>query len=724
MRVVNVGTWFVASVVVLACGGGAGPRPNMPPPEYEEAAPPVTSASPPPPVASVPVPAPAPADSGPLASLPYTPSLDVSAMDRSVDPCVDFYQYSCGGWQKQNPLPPDQAAWSVYAKLSNENQRLLWGILQQDSAPRPERSPVQQKIGDYFAACMDEPAIEARGSTPLRPWLDAIATLGSIKDLPPLVARLQLASLGFYSGGFLFSFGSEQDADDSSQTIAVASAGGLGLPDRDYYTKTDARSEDMRQKYVAHVGRMLGLLGDAPDVAARESGAILAIETTLAKASLMRVERRDPHKVFHKMARARLQAMAPSFDWAAFLAASGVPSVTTLNVAQPKFFGALEPLLEAVPLADWKAYLRWHLAHAMARYLSSPFVQEDFDFTTHTLRGVPQIQPRWKRCVGWIDHQLGEALGQEFVARTFTADTKQRALQMTGEIERAMEEDLKALSWMGPQTRQQALIKLHAVMNKIGYPDHWRDYGPVTIARDDLAGNVQRALEFESRRQLGKIGKPVDRSEWEETAPTVDAYYDPQMNNINFPAGVLQPPLFDPKLDDAPNYGNTGSTIGHELTHGFDDEGRQFDAKGNLRDWWTKPDAAAFEKRAQCVVDQYAQYAVVDDIKINSKLTEGEDVADLGGTVLAYAAWKHATQGQKLEPAGGFTPDQRFFIGFAQWTCENDRPENLRVNAVTNPHSPGVYRINGVVSNMPEFQSAFTCKDWQPMNRAQKCRVW
>jgi endothelin-converting enzyme/putative endopeptidase len=395
-----------------------------------------------------------------------------------------------------------------------------------------------------------------------------------------------------------------------------------------------------------------------------------------------------------------------------------------VNVTQPAFYKEVEHQLATRPIDDWKVYLRWHLAHAKAPFLSSAFVQANFEFYSKYLRGVTEMQPRWKRCVRYVDQDLGEALGQVFVEKTFTADTKARALAMVKQIEQAMETDLNQIAWMSPETKKQALVKLHSVVNKIGYPDKWRDYSAVNVVRGDFLGNVDRADVFESKRQLNKIGKPVDRSEWQMTPPTVNAYYDPQMNDINFLAGVLQPPLFDPKMDDAPNYGNTGATIGHELTHGFDDEGRQFDAKGNLKDWWTKQDAAEFEKRTACVVDQYAQYTVVDDIKINSKLTLGEDVADLGGTLLAYMAWKEATKGQDLKPIDGFTPDQRYFIGMAQWACGDERPESKRLNAITNPHSPDKYRINGVVSDMPEFSKAFSCKAGQPMAPVKACRVW
>ena len=656
----------------------------------------------------------------PLTALPYTPSLDVPSMDKTVDPCVDFYQYSCGGWRKNNPIPGDQAAWSVYGKLHEDNQRFLWGVLQELSTKTSGRTPTEQKIGDYFGACMNEPAIEKLGAKPLQPALDEIAALKSKQDLAALVAAEHLRG----DQGSFFNFGSDQDFADSSQVIAFAGAGGLGLPDRDYYTKTDAKSEEIRQKYLAHVAKMFQLLGDPADKAKQEAATVLKLETGLAQASLTRVQQRDPHNLFHKMDRKQVQALTPDFDWDAYLKVAGIGNVQTFNVTEPKFYQALNQQIQSNSLDDLKTYLRWHAARSAAQFLSTPFVQENFDFYRHTLRGVQQIQPRWKRCVGWVDRQLGEALGQEFVKRAFSDDMKKRTMEMTKLIEQAMQDDLEQLTWMSPETKKQALEKLHSVVNKVGYPDKWRDYSSVTIKPDDFLGNVQRAATFESHRQLGKIGKPLDRGEWGMTPPTVNAYYNPQMNDINFPAGVLEPPLYDIKIDDAPNYGNTGSTIGHELTHGFDDEGRQFDAKGNLRDWWTKEDGEQFEKRAQCVVDQYAQYTIVDDIKINSKLTEGEDVADLGGTILAYVAWKAATKGQTLENREGFTPDQRFFIGLAQWACENERDENLRVNAITNPHSPGKYRINGVVINMPEFQQAFSCKAGQPMVRENRCRVW
>jgi putative endopeptidase len=657
----------------------------------------------------------------PLAALPYIPSLDVSAMDRSVDPCVDLYAYSCGGWMKDNPIPPDQPRWDVYDKLHDANQQYLWGILQTASNADSPRSANEQKIGDYFAACMDDASVEQAGAAPLKADLDAIAALGSVAEIPRFLGGTHPRTGG---AGMMFGFGADQDLKNSDQVVAYATAGGLGLPDRDYYFKKDPKSVETRARYLAHVQQMLELLGDSPGAAAEGAKKVLEIETALAKTSLTRVEKRDPYRIYNRMKIAELDKLTPSFRWEEYLAASGAPAVTDLIVTEPAFFKTLGKRLRKTSLADWKTYLRWHLVSERAPYLSSKFAQASFDFYRGYLRGVKKMLPRWKRCVGWVDRDLGEAMGQVFVQKTFPPDVKARTLDMVGRIEKAMAARLDDLPWMTAATKTQALAKLATVKNKIGYPDKWRDYGALEIRRGEFLGNVTRAAVFETNREFAKIGKPVDRTEWGMTPPTVNAYYSSSMNDINFPAGVLLPPLFDPRLDDAPNYGDTGGTIGHELIHGFDDEGRKFDAKGNLTDWWTEADAKEFEKRAQCVVDQYAQYTVVDDIKINSRLTLGEDVADLGGTILAWLAWKSAVAGKTLEPADGLTPDQRFFVGFAQWACENVRDENRRLTAMTDPHSPGVYRINGVVANMPEFAAAFSCKTGQPLVRANACRIW
>jgi putative endopeptidase len=663
----------------------------------------------------------APADK-PLTALPYTPSLDVSAMDKTADACTDFYQYTCGGWMAHNPIPADQAAWSVYGKVTDENSRFLWGVLEELKPGTPNRTDVQQKIGDYFAACMNEAAIDNLGYQPIKPLLASIDGLKSKKELAGFLADEHLRS---NSRRFLFGFGSDQDYSDATQVIATAGAGGLGLPDRDYYLKDDAKSKDIRDKYSDHIVKVFELIGVPAEAAKKNAATVMSIETELARASLTRVERRNPYNLAHKMSVADVEKVAPNFDWKGYLTATGTGDVKIINLEQPKFFEEVNKLLDTVPLADWKVYLQWHAVDSRSPFLSKPFVTESFNFYSKTLRGVQSQPPRWKRCVRTVDRDLGEALGQEFVRRTFTAETKAKTVDMTKRIETAMEREIKALDWMSDATKVQALEKLHSVANKVGYPDRWRDYSPVTVKPNDYFGNVSRATLFESKRELAKIGKPVDRGEWGMSPPTVNAYYNPQMNDINFPAGVLQPPLYDPKLDDAPNYGNTGSTIGHELTHAFDDEGAQFDAHGNLKNWWTPEDQKNFDARVQCVRDQYAQYLIVDDIKINSKLTSGEDVADLGGTLLAYIAWKDATTNQSLQPVEGFTPDQRFFIGFAQWACENQRIENLRVNALTNPHSPGRYRINGIVADLPQFAKAFGCNDGSPMVRGAKtCQVW
>src|SRR5271154_1594522 len=655
----------------------------------------------------------------PIQSMPYSPSLDVTSLDRSVDPCVDFYKFTCGGWQKKNPIPADQSGWSVYAKLTSENQQFLWGILEADAKAK-DRTPVQQKVGDYFGACMDTKAIDALGDKPAQPELERI---NALKTRPELIAAISQLHHG-YPGSYFFGSGTDQDAIDSSVIIVEVEAEGLGLPDRDYYIKDDAKSVTLRGQYAAFVQQLLTLGGESAAQAKSDADAILHIETALAKASLTRVERRDPHKIYHMMTVGELGEIAPALDWPNYFEIQGAPGVAKLNVSQPEFMKAVQAELTTESVEALRAYLRFHYLSATAQLLAHPFDQAYFDFYSKTLRGVPAMPPRWKTCTRAVDRNLGEALGQEFVKRTFSADTKAKTHQMTEQIETAMQHEIENLDWMSPETKQEALRKLHMIRNKIGYPDQWRDYTALEVKPDDYFGNALRSYRFEDARRWNKLGKPVDLNEWGMTPPTVNAYFNPQMNDINFPAGVLQPPLYDPKLDDAPNYGNTGATIGHELTHAFDDEGRQFDSKGNLRDWWTEADAKGFEDRINCIRDQYAQYIIVDDIHINSKLTSGEDVADLGGTLLAYIAWKKQTEGQKLSNADGFTPDQRFFVGMAQWACENERPENLRVHAATDPHSPGFARINGVVSNMPEFQKAFSCKAGQPMVHAPTCRVW
>jgi putative endopeptidase len=655
----------------------------------------------------------------PLTAMPYSPSLDVTSLDRTADPCVDFYQFSCGGWMKNNPIPADQASWSVYAKLANENQQFLWGILEAD-ARAANRTPVQQKVGDYFAACMNTAAIDALGDKPVLPELARIDGLHTRSELISALAELHHRM----PGASFFGARTEQDAVDSSLIIVSVDAALGGLPDRDYYLKTDAKSVKIREQYIAYIEQLLTLARESPEQAKADAEATLRIETALAKASLTRVQRRDPHNTYHPMTIAELAKIMPTIDWPEYFKVQGAANVQRVNVAQPEFMKAAETALSGKDLESLRGYLRFHALNAAAPYLAHPIEQASFDFFSKTLRGVPVMPPRWKTCTRAVDRNLGEALGQEFVRRTFSADTKAKTQLMTGQIETAMQHEIENLDWMSPATKQEALRKLHAIRNKIGYPDKWRDYTALEVKPNDYYGDALRSFRFENARDWNKLGKPVDRNEWGMTPPTVNAYFNPQMNDINFPAGVLQPPLYDPREDDAPNYGNTGSTIGHELTHAFDDEGRQFDASGNLRDWWTPADAAGFESRINCIRDQYAKFIIVDDIPINSKLTSGEDVADIGGTLLAYIAWKKQAEGMRLENKDGFTPDQRYFVGMAQWACENVRPENLRVNAVTNPHSPGFARVNGVVADMPEFQKAFVCKAGQPMVHVPACRVW
>src|SRR5579864_5074743 len=495
------------------------------------------------------------------------PALDVTSMDRSVDPCADFFTYSCGGWIKRNPIPPDQSSWDTYSKMQDENLGRLRGILESAAAPDPNRNAAAQKIGDYYASCTDEKTIDAKAATPLKPTLDRIAKLSSKAELADVAASM-------IDDNVLFRFESIQDFRDANQVIANADQGGLGLPDRDYYTKDDAKSVELRKQYLAHVQKMFELLGDKPDTAVSEAQTVMRIETALAKGSMTRVERRDPKALDHQMTAADLQKISPEFHWTAYFGKVGMAPLSSLNVTSPNFFKAMNDELQKESLADWKVYLRWHLVHADAAHLSAPFLNENFAFYGKTLRGQEQLQPRWKRCTQAVDGYLGEALGQAYVAKYFSPDAKKQALKIVKEIQAAMEQDINGLQWMSPATKQQALTKLHGMANKIGYPDKWRDYSKLEIVRGDELGNVERARKFEFDRQLAKIGKPVDRGEWGMTPPTVNAYYNPQMNDINFPAGVLQPPAFDPKSDAAHNYGDTGGTVGHELTHGFDDEGR------------------------------------------------------------------------------------------------------------------------------------------------------
>ncbi len=648
-----------------------------------------------------------------------SPGFDASSLDTSVEPCVDFYQFACGTWIAKNPIPPDQPVWGRFEELAERNRTTLRDILEQSSAEDPKRSAIEQKIGDYYASCMDEKGIEAKGAAPLRPELDRIARLPSKAALVDEVIRLH--DIGVHA---LFRFDSAQDFKDSTQVIAEADQGGLGLPDRDYYLKDDPKSVETRKKYQAHVAKMFELLGAAPEKAASQAAIVIEIETALAKGSLDRVSRRDPVKVYHKMSRQQLVAIAPSFAWPKYFQGIGAPPIQSLNVAVPEFFKELDAALKKTTLDDWKTYLTWHLVHAASRLLPSTFVNENFEFYGRTLTGAQELRPRWKRCVDFADSELGEAVGRKYVDRTFGVEGKQRTLKMVEALEKALGRDIQEIPWMTPATKQQALEKLRAITNKIGYPDKWRDYSAVKIVRGDALGNHMRATEFELHRQIVKIGKPLDRTEWYMSPPTVNAYYDAQMNNINFPAGILQSPFFDKSMDDAVNFGGIGAVIGHELTHGFDDQGRQFDAKGNLQDWWTAEDAKEFQKRAGCVADQYSSYIAVDGMKVNGKLTLGENVADNGGLRIAHLALLDTLAGKPPSKIDGFTPEQRLFLNWGRVWCQNRTDEYARLLTTVDPHAPGKYRVNGALSNMPEFQKAFSCKPGQPMVRQDPCRVW
>ncbi len=675
--------------------------------------------------ASTPISAAEPAEpQGPPASqavseLKTTSGFDIKALDKSADPCVDFYQYACGTWMVNNPIPADQSVWGRFSELAERNRVILRDILEKSSANDPKRSDLEQKIGDYYASCMDEKAIDNKGVAPLKPELERIA---AIPDKATLVD--ELVRLHYVGVNALFAFGSEQDFKDSSQVIARADQGGLGLPDRDYYLKTDPPSVAIRKQYQAHVQKIFQLLGESQQKAATDAQVVMNIETALAKGSLDRVSRRDPAKVYHKLSKQELVSLSPSFAWPKYFEGVGSPPIESLNVAVPDFFKQMETLLKATSLDNWKTYLTWHLAHAEAPLLPTPFVNEDFEFFGKILTGTKEIRPRWKRCVALTDNELGEALGQKYVDLTFGVEGKQRTLKMVQALEKALARDITDLPWMTPTTKQQALEKLRAITNKIGYPERWRDYSRVKIVRGDALGNSERADEFEFKRQLAKIGQPVDRTEWQMTPPTVNAYYDAQMNNINFPAGILQPPFYDNNMDGAVNFGAIGAVIGHELTHGFDDEGRQFDPKGNLRDWWTKQDAEAFEKRATCIADEYSGFTAVDDVKLKGRLTLGENTADNGGLRIAYMALLDTLAGKQVPSTDEFSPEQRLFLGWGQIWCQNQTDQIARLRATVDPHSPGKYRVNGVVSNMPEFQKAFRCRAGQPMVRRNACRVW
>ena len=640
-------------------------------------------------------------------------------LDKSIDPCTDFYAYACGKWQAQDPIPSDRSSWGRFNELQERGENIIRDILEKYSANDSKRTANEQKIGDYYQGCMDETAINKAGTAPLAAELKTIDRLKSKQDLAKDAIRLHRLGIGA-----LFSFGSDQDFKDATQVIAEADQGGMSLPDKDYYLKDDAKSVDLRKKYVDHVQKMFQLLGDSADKAAAEAKTVMDIETSLAHGALDRVKRREPSNVYHKMTAKELAALSPGFEWDVYLMGVGAPYTQVLNVTEPDFFKQLNTTLQATSLDDWKTYLRWHVLHSSAAMLPDAFVDENFNFFSKELSGTKELAPRWKRCVRFTTGDIGEAVGKEYVAQTFGAEGKERTLKMVNALEKALASDIDGISWMGADTKKQAHVKLEAIANRIGYPDKWRDYGSLKVVRGDALGNSQRANEFDFQRQLNKIGQPVDKNDWPYPPSTVNASYNPQLNNITFPAGILQPPFYDNEADDAMNFGGIGAVIGHELTHGFDDQGSQFDAKGNLSDWWTADDKKEFNSRTQCVADQYSGYSAVDDVKLNGKLTLGENTADNGGLRIAYMALLATFAGKEPAPTDGLTANQRFFLGWANVWCQNRTDAVSRMLANVDPHSPPKWRVNGTVSNMPEFREAYHCKADAPMVRENACHVW
>ena len=648
------------------------------------------------------------------------PGFDIHALDRTVDPCTDFYRFACGTWMAQNPIPPDQSRWGRFDELQQRNRELLRSILESVSSASAKRSSLEQKIGDYYASCMDADRINALGLQPLRRELDRIAAIANRQDFIAELARLNRGGVRA-----LFSFYPRPDLHDATRMIADVDQGGLGLPDRDYYLKTDAKSVETRERYRAHVAWMFVLSGEAGDAASSQAASVVKIETMLAQASMDRTARRDPHSRDHRMQLAELERLAPNLEFLRYFAEVKAPRFDSVNVGNPEFLRALNDAFSRFSPEEWRAYLRWHLLRSAAPMLPDAFVAERFAFYGQYLSGAQELEPRWKRCVRATDDGLGEALGRLYVERAFSPEAKRRTGEMVRAIEQSMGSDIDTLNWMTEPTKRAARQKLAKVANNLGYPDKWRDYRKLKVVRGDALGNLLRANEFDVDRDLHKIGKRVDRKEWSMTPPTVNAYYNQSRNDINFPAGILQPPFFDARMDDAVNLGAIGSVIGHELTHGFDDQGAKFDAVGNLRDWWAPSDFVEFRKRTSCFVEEYGKFMITDDLRLNGQLTLGENTADNGGVRLSYAALaKRLAAGPPAPSIDGFTPEQRFFLGYAQIWCQNQTPEAGRLRALIDPHSPGQYRVNGVVVNMSEFQQAFHCQPGQPMVSETPCRVW
>jgi putative endopeptidase len=661
---------------------------------------------------------------GPSADSPgLLPGLDTRLIDPTADPCVDFFRYACGNFSKLYPIPKDRSSYGPGAMIAEYTENVLHTILETEAAGGAKRTPNEQKVGDFYASCTATDTIDQNGLKPLQPELARIATLNSKDELPDLLAHYQLLNVSAF-----LNFGEQQDFKDSRKQIAVVDQGGLGLPERDFYFRTGDVAEKTRAQYVQHITNVLKLMGEPETSAAADAQKIMQLETALAKVSMDITSQRDPNNIYHLMPVSQLVTLAPAIAWERFLKATGAPSISELNVANPDFFKGMNALIVSTDLETVKTYLRWQLIHNTdSLLLPKPFDDETFDFYRRKLAGQPEQRARWKRCVQATDGALGEALGQVYVAKEFPPSSKQATVQMVQDIKTAMDQDLDTLEWMSPATKVHAREKLHAIADKIGYPDHWRDYSKLTIVRGDAFGNAQRAMEFENHRQLAKIGQPVDRGEWGMTPPTVDAYYSASMNDINFPAGILQSPLYDPHATDAENYGHIGGIVGHEITHGFDDQGRKFDANGNLDDWWTPEDATKFQEKASCEVNEYGSFVAVDDVKVNGKLTLGENTADNGGLRLAYIAFLADAKRKNIQlniKQGDYTPLQQFFLGHGQNWCGGTRPEQLRLQVQTDEHSPRQFRVNGVVQNMPEFGQAFGCRIGQPMMPVHVCRVW
>jgi putative endopeptidase len=648
--------------------------------------------------------------------------LDPANIDRTANACTDFYQFANGGWLRNNPLPAAYSRWGSFDELGEKNRSALTEILQSAVASTGSKQPpAYEMLATYYGNCMDSAAAERAGGDPLKPELHRISEIDSRKDIQEEVARLQLMG-----ARVLFGFGATQDEKNSESVIGGARQGGLGLPDRDYYFKEDPQSQEIRKNYVAHIERMLRLGGSSATDAAADAQRVMAFETALAGAARTRVELRNPELNYNYRTAAQLASMTPNFDWKRYFTDIGKPDIPAVDVQNPKFFATVDSLMAKAPIQDWKAYLRWKTIKDAAPLLSSAFVNENFAFQK-TLSGQQEMLPRDKRCTGAADFGLRDALGQAYVEKNFTPAAKARALEMVHNLEALLKERINSLAWMSAETKAQALVKLAAFSEKIGYPDKWRDYSSLSITKGPFIENVYAVNRYENKRDLDEIGKPVDRTQWGMSPPTVNAYYNPSMNEIVFPAGILQPPFFSATADDAVNYGGMGSVIGHEMSHGFDDQGAQYDPKGNLKNWWSDADLAAFKQRTGLVTTQFDEYTVLDSMHVQGKLTLGENIADLGGLNIAYAALQKSMQGKPRPPLiDGFTPEQRFFLAWAQIWRQNITPQAQRQRILTDPHSPGRWRANGPVSNMPEFAAAFACKPGDPMVRSDAVRasIW